>query len=165
MSLTIRRFAISEGALFRSVRLEALTLAPEFFAMTVDEEARRDPSFHDGHLELYPVWGVFADETPVGMAGLNPHMGTKTKHKGVLWGMYLNAAHRGSGAAAALIEAVLEGARELGLRQVLLTCAEPNLRALALYRRLGFVQYGLEPSALRQPDGVFINDVLMMRAL
>lgn len=165
MALAIRRFAAGEGPLFRQIRIDALTASPETFAMTLAEELKREPQFYADHLSLWPVWGVFDGETPVGMAGLNRHTGVKTEHKGVLWGMFLAADHRGSGAAAGLIETVLTGARDMGLRQVHLTCAETNPRALALYRRLGFAQYGLEPSALRQPDGVFINDVLMVREL
>ncbi|MFO1013121.1 MAG: GNAT family N-acetyltransferase [Caulobacteraceae bacterium] len=165
MSLAIRRFAADEADLFRQIRLEALATSPETFAMTHAEELKRAPTFYADHLSLWPVWGVFHGAVPVGMAGLNRNTGVKIEHKGVLWGMFLAAAHRGSGAAAGLIEAVLAGARAMGLRQVHLTCAETNPRALALYRRLGFVQYGLEPGALHQPDGAFVNDVLMVRTL
>jgi len=164
MSYTVRRFRPDEAAAFRAVRLDALTTSPEFFASVLADESERDEAYYAARLAEQPVWGVFDGEAPVGMAGLNVHEGERKRHKATLWGMYVSPAARGSGVAARLIEAVVDHARAEGLQQVLLTCMAVNTRARALYERLGFVQYGLEPRALRIGDEVF-DDTLMVRRL
>lgn len=161
MSLTVRRFRPDEAAAFRAVRHEALITSPEFYASVLADEKHRPERYYADHLATAPVWGVFDGEAPVGMAGLNVQAGARKQHKAVLWGMYLSPATRGSGAAAELVQAILDHARAEGLDQVQLTCMAANTRALRLYERMGFVRFGLEPAALKIGDAYF-DDVHMV---
>jgi ribosomal protein S18 acetylase RimI-like enzyme len=56
---------------------------------------------------------------------------------------------RKTGAGRQLVLAVLAHARQRGIRMVTLTVTEGNEAARKLYRSCGFVQFGLEPLALK----------------
>lgn len=56
--------------------------------------------------------------------------------------IYIEAGWRGSGLANALLDAVIENARGRGATRLELTVFERNLRAMAFYRRVGFVPTG-----------------------
>jgi ribosomal protein S18 acetylase RimI-like enzyme len=65
--------------------------------------------------------------------------------------MYVRAAQRGLGLGEALVHAVLQAARERpGVLQVQLTVTQGNAAAEALYRRCGFVPWGIEPLAMAE---------------
>lgn len=83
-------------------------------------------------------------------------------HGGVL-GMGIVAEHRGRGIGEALMHAALEQARRRGLTRVELTVRADNERAIALYRKLGFVDEGVKRNAIRV-DGAYI-DVFCMALL
>jgi len=155
MPLTVRRFRDDEAAAYRAVRLEALATSPEFYASVLADEADRTEQSYADHLAGAPVWGAFDGEAPVGMAGLNVHVGERKQHKATLWGMYVAPAARGSGVAADLVQAILDHARAAGLEQVQLTVMASNARARALYERMGFTPFGLEPNALKVGDAYF----------
>lgn len=84
-------------------------------------------------------------------------------HCGVL-GMGLLPEFRGRGLGRGLIEAALARADAAGLLRVELTVRGDNARAIALYRRVGFVVEGVQRRALRV-DGVFHDRVMMARLL
>jgi RimJ/RimL family protein N-acetyltransferase len=71
------------------------------------------------------------------------------------------AAHRGAGAADALLAQCEECAGELGYRALWLCVWERNPRAVAFYRRRGFAQAG----AMDIPvEGVAFHDIVMFKA-
>ncbi len=57
-------------------------------------------------------------------------------------GLFVDARYRGLGVGSALIDAVVEEARSIGMDEVRLDVIDTNLRARALYERLGFVPTG-----------------------
>ena len=57
-------------------------------------------------------------------------------------GVYVNPAHRGSGAVDLLLAAAAEWAASLGLRRISLDVHRDNHRARGAYRRAGFVPTG-----------------------
>jgi ribosomal protein S18 acetylase RimI-like enzyme len=83
-------------------------------------------------------------------------------HSGVL-GMGVIAEHRGHGIGEALIRAALGSARAQGLTRVELTVRGHNVRALALYRKIGFEVEGLKKHAVRL-DGEY-EDLICMAIL
>lgn len=74
----------------------------------------------------------------------------------------LDAAHRGRGLGHRLMAAALAHADRLGLERVELQVFSDNPAALALYRRLGFVEEGVKRRA-RKLDGRIDDLVLMAR--
>ena len=165
MTIVIRRLTNDEGALYRAIRLEALTVSADFFASAYEDEAGHDDAWFAAHMAGAPVWAAFDGDTPIGMAGCNRHLGTKKAHKATLWGMYVAPSARGQGVAEGLIQSILAHAAEVGCEQVLLTCMRGNDRAVRLYERMGFVQYGVEPNALKAGEGRYFDDIQMVKLL
>ena len=105
-------------------------------------------------------FGGFADGDLVGLAGLQMRTGAKERHKARLFSMYVDAAHRGSGLAQQLIEAVIAGAREAEALVLQLSVSAGNAPAQRLYRRMGFTVYGVERRSLKV-GGQFHDEELM----
>lgn len=84
--------------------------------------------------------------------------GSEVSHKGVL-GIALHRDFRGMGLGRELIEATLEECRK-SFEIITLGVFTTNERAIALYRKLGFEEYGkLERSAKR--NGRYYDEILM----
>lgn len=97
------------------------------------------------------------------MVAFYPQAGEKLRHKGVIWGVYVRHEARRQGLARRLIEAVLAHAgTQVELVQLTVTVA--NDPARALYRSLGFVDYGLEERALKFADR-YVDEALMVKFL
>ena len=80
-------------------------------------------------------------------------------HGGVL-GMGIVEEHRGKGIGEALMRAALAQARSRGLARVELTVRADNVRAIALYRKIGFVDEGVKRKAICV-DGGYIDVACM----
>lgn len=80
-------------------------------------------------------------------------------HGGVL-GMGIVEEHRGRGIGEVLIRAALRQAKDRGLKRVELTVRADNVRAIALYRRIGFVDEGVKRRAIHV-DGQYVDVVCM----
>ena len=97
----------------------------------------------------------------IGVGGFSRFLGAKLDHKGLIWGMYVSPAERGSGVAREIMRALIETARGQ-VRQLQLTVMADNARARAFYERHGFELYGVEPAAV-QCDGGWADEALMWR--
>lgn len=159
----VRRLMPADAGLFREIRLEALQQAPEAFGSTFEQEGSQSLARFEEVLAQADVFGAFRDADLIGMAGFRGHTGAKQAHKGSLWGMYVRASARGTGVARPLVEAVLAHARDR-VELVQLTVVKENEAAQRLYRRCGFVAYGLEVHALKH-GGRYYDEVLMAVAL
>jgi ribosomal protein S18 acetylase RimI-like enzyme len=148
---------------FRPVRLAALRLHPTAFGRSYEEEVQVTPDDLAQRLLEPPshMFGGFTEAgTLVGFAGLRLQLGIKSRHKGLLFAVYVDAAHRRSNLARSLVEAALACARDAQLRMVHLTVTLGNDGARKLYAALGFRTYGIEPRGLCV-DGVFHDEELM----
>ena len=91
------------------------------------------------------IVGAFLDGVLVGLAGVQRESMAKLAHKAFIWGVYVSPEARGCGVGTKVIGHALQYASEtLGVRQVNLGVNTKNIAAVALYKKLGFVQYGLE---------------------
>ncbi|NJO34772.1 MAG: GNAT family N-acetyltransferase [Rhodospirillales bacterium] len=163
-AICIRRVGPDCAEAFRALRLEALTSVPEAFGSSPEEEtarpmdlvrARLDPSIPDA------VFGAFADDDLVGMAGFALSRGIKKCHKGLLWGVFVRAPWRDRGTGEQLVRAVIDHAR----KHVLLLQASvvtTNAAARGIYHRLGFVCYGTERRALLVGNTFHDEDLLVL---
>jgi ribosomal protein S18 acetylase RimI-like enzyme len=110
------------------------------------------------------VIGAFtADGVLVGgvTLALQARPGAKRRHKVEVWNVYLAPEHRGSGAARAMMVRAIAEARARGFEAMVLGVTGEAEGARRLYGSLGFVTYGIEPRALRLPDGRAFDDRLM----
>ncbi|HAU0263898.1 TPA: GNAT family N-acetyltransferase [Legionella pneumophila] len=146
--------------LWKSFRLEALKNSPESFGSSYEEEVlMSDADFQNGLSKGY-VLGAFVDDLLVSCAGFYTLNSLKTKHRGVLWGMYTRLEYRGKGIATALIQTLIQHAKAC-VTQLHLTCVVSNFLACVFYQKQGFRIYAIEPKALKIND-TFYDEYLMV---
>lgn len=85
----------------------------------------------------------------------------KVRHRAE-FGISVDQAFWGLGIGQALTEACIQCARDAGFLQLELNAVAENERALALYRKAGFVEYGRNPRGFISRRGVF-QEVVYMR--
>lgn len=98
-------------------------------------------------------------ERVVGWADIFPAWAAAVAHCGSL-GMGVLAPYRRQGLGERLLRACIGKAQLQGLTRIDLEARADNVAALALYRRVGFVQEAVKRRAMRF-DGVYFDSVLM----
>jgi ribosomal protein S18 acetylase RimI-like enzyme len=161
--LAIRRLERHDASDFRLIRLAALQAEPQAYGSTYEAERLRPLTAFEERVANAVVLGAYRGERIIGMVGLKQEEGARDRHKGFIWGMFVDSTERRQGVATALIEALIEQAR-LMIEQVTLTVVSDNLPAIDLYRRFGFASYGIEPKALKSADR-YSDELLMIKFL
>jgi ribosomal protein S18 acetylase RimI-like enzyme/2-polyprenyl-3-methyl-5-hydroxy-6-metoxy-1,4-benzoquinol methylase len=159
--MKIRMLTQEDWKVWKQFRLVALQNSPESFGSSYEEELNwSDSDVQDG-LNKNNIFGAFINQTLIASAAfysLNSYV--KTKHRGVIWGMFTQPEYRGQGVASALIQTIITYASSK-VTQLHLTCVTSNLGAMTLYQKHGFKIYGTEPRALKIGD-TFFNEHLMI---
>jgi ribosomal protein S18 acetylase RimI-like enzyme len=141
--IDLLKIGADDWPLWRKLRLEALAEAPYAFSATLaywqgegDTEARWRGRLSDVPLNIVAEW----QKTAAGMAS-----GTAPDPDGSveLISMWVAPFARGQGVGDALVDAVIAWAREQQATRVVLAVFAQNERALALYRRRGFIDAGV----------------------
>jgi ribosomal protein S18 acetylase RimI-like enzyme len=146
----IRRLTLADSVPLREIRREALEREPFAFGSSPGEDFAQ--SLEQVHSLLTDaqtaVFGAFEPDL-VGIVGIRRLTRKKTRHKARIWGMYLRDEHRGRGLGRQLMESAIAFAREQdGVRLLQLAVTERAATAAALYEKLGFVVWGIEPAGL-----------------
>jgi ribosomal protein S18 acetylase RimI-like enzyme len=137
--IRVRRIGLDDWPLWRKLRLQALEEAPYAFSSRLadwqgqgDTETRWRGRVSDVPLNIVAEW----QETAAGMAsGTAPNPDGSVE----LISMWVAPFARGRGVGDALVNAVIEWAREQQASRVALGVLEGNKRAVAFYRRHGFI--------------------------
>jgi GNAT superfamily N-acetyltransferase len=148
--ITIRPLEVGDVPAFIRMRRVALEQEPHSFGASIDDDRAMDLRFVEGSLADpdQVILGAF-DPDLVGMVGIYRDRLIKARHKAHIWGMYVSPAGRGRGTGRQLIQEALQWARrQPGIRQVHLVVSNRTPVAGRLYQSLGFVRWGIEPSAL-----------------
>jgi ribosomal protein S18 acetylase RimI-like enzyme len=161
--IQIRRLTPADASLFRGIRLEGLRCNPEAFGSTFEAENAQPLTFFSERLGGSASFGAFYGSELVGIAGLLICEGQKEAHKGLLVGMYVRPNARKHGVGRRLVETIVEFARQR-VELIQLSVVSENEQARRLYKRLGFLEYGIEKKALKQ-DGRYYDEVLMAKHL
>ena len=160
-AFAVRKLAPEDWEAVRALRLEALRLHPEAFSADLERDANFTPEIWRERLAAGRTFGAYAGETLFGMVAWIPGGSKKTAHAGEIGGMYVREELRGSGAAAALMEAALADAATQ-LDQITLTVNADNVRAIRFYERHGFRTVGRIPHSLRI-EGRSYDELIMWR--
>lgn len=170
MEQTIRLLTPDDAPNFLALRLRGLRECPDAFAASPEEEEHRSPENVRAWVqstEAGAIIGAFEREAGgaellVGLAGVHREEMIKLRHKAILWGMYVAPESRGRGIGMAVLAFALEhAARVLRVRQVNLGVNTRNAAAIALYRKAGFEEYGIEKGFLFV-DGVYHDEYQMV---
>lgn len=164
MSYVVRELGQDEAASFRRVRLDALRLHPEAFTSSYEDEAHLSETQFAERLASPGLtrFGGFAGDELVGLVGLSLRPGLKERHKASLFSMYVAAGYRRSGLAQDLVAAVIDRARASGALVLQLFVTMGNAPAQRLYRRMGFVPYGIERRAIRVGDAFYDEELMAL---
>jgi ribosomal protein S18 acetylase RimI-like enzyme len=146
--MQIRVLAPSDAPDYQALRLRGLQECPEAFASSYEEEV--GTPFAEIQKRLQPrddsaIFGAFQESRLCALVGLQRESMRKLAHKCFIWGVYVAPESRGYGVGKKLMSHVLaHAATALGARQVNLGVNTKNSAAVALYKKLGFVEFGLE---------------------
>ncbi|MBO1073956.1 GNAT family N-acetyltransferase [Roseomonas marmotae] len=156
---TIRILSAGDAGGFRRIRLEALELHPEAFGASYAENLPRDEAWFAAMLADSTVFAAEEDGRLVGTAAFSRLPGEKSRHKAVMWAVYVDQGHRGRHLGGRLVQAVIDHARHQ-VRVLQCAVSVENSAARDLYLRLGFTRYGTERRALCV-DGRFLDEDLL----
>lgn len=148
---TVRRLAPTDAAEFIRLRCEALDDAPFAFEASADDDFAGSDEFVRESLARpnQTILGAFAPEL-AGAVGVFRERSRKAAHKARLWGLYVRPEFRRLGLGLILVRQAVEFARSIdGVSILELSVSEKAATATALYERLGFRVWGVEPAALR----------------
>lgn len=135
---------------------------PEDFCKTVEQER----SFLEGVLHSPNTIMIVceADGEIAGNCQLSFNQKLKTRHRADL-GIALLEQYWGLGIGTALLEEMIALARHHRVEQLELEVVEGNERAIALYRKMGFVPVCSLPDAIRLKDGQSLAMITMIKKL
>jgi len=158
--VTVRVLTRADAATFRVLRLRALKEHADAFTSSFDEDVKKPLSAteqriagQDGNV----FWGAFVDGRLRGLVGLVREARAKGAHSADVVAMYVAPEFGRRGLARALLQAVIDYARnEAHVEQLVLTVTRSNQAAAKLYKTAGFVTFGLEPRAIKV-DGEYFD--------
>lgn len=141
---------------------EFLHSTPEEFTVTEEQEVawiqRIEMSERDCMI------GAWIDGALVGNVSLRAVSDLRrTRHRATL-GICVVKEAWGRGVGSMLMDAALQTAESAGFRQVELEVCADNERAIRLYQRFGFGEYGRRPNGMRR-DGLNVDEILMVKQL
>ncbi|MFE1309792.1 GNAT family N-acetyltransferase [Streptomyces sp. NPDC058755] len=133
-------------------------------AVTPEPQPPYDPFFGERHSPEDTLVAEL-DGRIVGYVRLGfPTSLAANAHVRQIQGLAVHDDARGRGVGRALIRAAIEEARSRGARRITLRVLGHNTLARGLYESEGFVVEGVQPEEFLL-DGVYVDDVLMGRAL
>ncbi len=146
--LHVRQLGPGDWATLRAVRLAALADSPDAFASTL----AREQAFDEAEWRRRASRGslvAWHGEDPVGLVGMFDRAGRAAaaaeSRTWELVAMWVRPDARGTGAADALVSAVVRAVKAADAGKLVLWVAEDNARARAFYHRCGF-----RPTGTRQ---------------
>jgi GNAT superfamily N-acetyltransferase len=155
-----RRLGAHDASHYQTMRVEGFRRDPRAFRFAPEDEADMPLAEAAARLARDYVVGAYKGNKLIGIGGLSCFTGAKTRHRALLYGMYVEENYRGSGAADAIMYALLDEARER-VEIVVLTVVSKNARALRFYERWGFRAYGVDKCAAKIGEHDYLDETLM----
>lgn len=88
----------------------------------------------------------------------------KYRHRAYM-GISIQQNYCNIGIGSIMIEIAIKQAKENGFEQLELGVFEDNARAIHLYEKFGFKQYGVQPRAFKLKDGTYRDEIIMVKIL
>lgn len=169
-NVTIRPAREEDLEEYRELRLEALREHPEAFSADYESDLNLPMEYWRNRLldNLGDKNGIIVFSTLesrlVGMTGLFLGSSPKTRHEGLIWGVYVRPEARGLRLAAGMIEQCTIWGRRRGVKHVKLGVTTTNGAAIRAYLYAGFSVYGVDPQPIFT-QGVYYDELLMVKRL
>ncbi len=107
---------------------------------------------------------AFDGDKAIGNCHISGHGKLRTKHRCDL-GIAILKDYWSCGLGSILMERLCKYAEDLGFHQIELEVIAGNDKAIGLYKKFGFTEYGRRPRDLRYKDGSFADAVCMVKLL
>lgn len=133
---------------YHKARLQCLRYYADYFGDSYEEElvigtTRFMKEFVSDESCSF-LYGAFSAKTLIGTCGFLQQKRIKTRHRGDLVQLYIDPSFAGGGIGSKLVQLTIEKAFENSvIDQILLSVVYSNSKAIGLYKKFGFVQYGL----------------------
>lgn len=160
--MIIRILDQADWEMWKKLRLEALYKEPGAFCTSFEQESTRLDEEFKLIIAQNTIFGAFRENELIGGAGFFSLYSFKTRHRGVLWGMYVKEADRGKGVGSLLINTIINYAKARVI-QLHLTVIASNKAAMELYRKHGFSIYATEPRSLKLNDQFFDEHSMILK--
>lgn len=155
--ISYRLLTLEDAESYHSIRLECLKNYPENFGDSYEEELlisdsrfRQELTQQNNHSFWY---GAFDAGKLIGISGFIQQKRMKTKHRGDLVQVYVNPGFANRGIGSRLIQLTIDKAFEsASVEKILLSVVYSNDKAIALYKKFGFVQYGFIENYFKKND-------------
>ena len=162
----IRKLEKTDAKEFQRLRLFALQNNSTSFGSSYEEEVKKSLEHFEVFIEPQServFWGTFENDRLIGMVGLGQEDGAKTEHKGFIRSMFVDPSARKKGVASELLNTAIKYSEvQMKLEQLTLAVTSTNIEAINLYKKFGFIEYGIEPNALKI-EGRYFSEVLMYK--
>lgn len=159
MEIRLRPLGVPDAIQYRTIRLNALKLAPTAFSSSFETCRLLADEFFLDRATFAPdnfIIGGFHDQNLIATAGGYVDQEKKRNHIGFVVGMWVEPSYRKHGIARKLLHAVVTQLKSLPhVTNIQLSVTDDNHHALELYKNYGFVVWGREPHALKLPDDVY----------
>ncbi|WP_034386858.1 GNAT family N-acetyltransferase [Comamonas composti] len=149
---------VEHALAYRQLMLYGYEHSPEAFLTTPEECAEVPASWWEKRIAdpegAGLAFGAFVGGQLCGAVTLLFSSRPKTRHKAHVIGVYVQEAWRARGLGRRLMHAALQHVEQRsGIKALLLSVAERNRSAIALYESLGFHSFGIEPMAFSTGQG------------
>jgi ribosomal protein S18 acetylase RimI-like enzyme len=163
---TLRLLTKDEFDLYRDIRLHCLKKFPDHFSTTYEEEAgssklKFSHIFSENESNDF-IFGAYVNNNLIGICGFKQETKMKTRHLGEITQMYVKPEYNGKKIGLKLLTSTLEHAfLNPFIELVRLTVIVSNERAISLYKKVGFVQYGLLEKRYKN-DNIYWTEIFMI---
>ncbi len=159
LDIQLRPLGAQDAAQYRTIRLNALRLAPTAFSSSFETcRVLPDEHFRD-RVTFAPdnfIVGAFHDQALIATAGGYVDPEKKRNHVAFVVGMWVEPDYRKRGIARKLLHTVVTQLKTLtNVTNIQLSVTGDNPHALELYRNYGFMIWGREPRALKLSNDVY----------
>ncbi|QEC68970.1 N-acetyltransferase [Panacibacter ginsenosidivorans] len=133
---------------YRRIRINCLEQYPNNFGTTSQEERnsevlKLDNSISQPDSYNFTIGAFNTDKTLIGICGFLAETRQKTKHRGEVVQMFVDPNYKGQGVGQILLQKTIDKAFSSELiEQIILSAVFENEKAVKLYKRAGFVEYG-----------------------
>ena len=154
--MNIRCVSADDAEAFSTLRRELTRENPVPMGLTYKEELTRTIDSFRAQLSFtHPnvMFGSFIESELVATAAVGyTSKFPSSRHKMIMWGVFTSPRYRRQGLSRQLVESAVQHAFSNGVGRINLQVYVPNEPAIALYKSIGFVEYGIESEA------VYINE-------
>ncbi len=143
--------APSDAEIYQAFRRLMLNDSPWAFTATEHDDIALDLEFlrsalADPENAILAIKGGDGSESLLASAGIYRMRNPKFSHRAKLWGVFVHPQHRGRGLGRAVVEAAVNLAQAWsGVAFIDVGVSANSPEAHAIYRKLGFVEWGREP--------------------